>query len=117
MRQETFFNFFSPPTAQDEDSGDEEDEEEEGLDEKLEADYGIGEMIKDEIVPNAIEWFTGDALQDYDDEEYSDEYGSDEDDDDEDEDDDEEDDAPPARGAGRGRGAPPGAARPECKQQ
>jgi len=117
VRQDTFFNFFSPPTAEDEEESD-QDEEEEGLDSKLEADYAYGEMIKDDIVPNAVKWFTGEALHDFDEDDYSEDYGSDEDEDD-DEDEDEEsddDDAPPARGAGRGRGGPPGQ-RPECKQQ
>jgi nucleosome assembly protein 1-like 1 len=69
-------------------------------------DYNMGEFIKDKLVPNAIGWFTGEALEEeYDDEDGEDEYelGSDEDDD-EDEDEDEEN-APPTNKA------------PECKQQ
>lgn len=66
----SFFYFFSPPTIPDEEE--EIDEEEaEGLDAKLEADYEMGEEFKDKIIPHAVDYFTGKALQyeDYDDEE------------------------------------------------
>ena len=57
VRKDTFFNFFTPPSVDDEDEDDDdEDGDEEGLDEKLELDYQFGEIIKDEIVPNAIDW-------------------------------------------------------------
>ena len=64
-------------------------------------------MIKDKLIPDAVEWFTGKALEEFEDEdgEYEDEddgfYG--EDDEEDDDDDDEE--------------AGEGAAKPECKQQ
>ena len=62
-------------------------------------------MIKDKLVPDAIHWFTGKALEEFEDDEDEfeddDEYG-DEDDDDEENDDDEEDSAAP---------------KPDCKQQ
>jgi nucleosome assembly protein 1-like 1 len=58
----SFFYFFSPPTIPDEDE--ELDEEEaEGLDAKLEADYEMGEEFKDKIIPHAVDYFTGKALQ------------------------------------------------------
>ena len=66
----SFFYFFSPPTIPDEEE--EIDEEEaEGLDAKLEADYEMGEEFKDKIIPHAVDYFTGKALQyeDYEDEE------------------------------------------------
>ncbi|KAG0057961.1 hypothetical protein BGZ89_001700 [Linnemannia elongata] len=93
---------------------DEDDEEEmdEDLDEKLEADYGLGEELKDSIIPRAVDWFTGKALQyqdqgdQYDDDfEYDDEEGSD--DDDEDDDDEDDDNELPAKDEKA----------PECKQQ
>jgi nucleosome assembly protein 1-like 1 len=64
-------------------------------------------MIKDKLIPDAVDWFTGKALEEFEDEddEYEDEddgfYG--EDDEEDDDDDDEE--------------AGEGAAKPECKQQ
>ena len=33
------------------------------LNDQLESDYEIGEMIKTRLVPYAIDWFTGKALQ------------------------------------------------------
>ncbi|CAO3624477.1 unnamed protein product [Mucor fragilis] len=109
---ETFFNFFNPPTIPEEDA--ELDEEEaEGLDAKLEADYEMGEEFKEKIIPHAVDFFTGKALdyEDYDDEDdFEDDFLTDEDneseDDDEEEDEDDDDDAQPAKGENA----------PECKQ-
>ena len=96
---ESFFNFFSPPSPP---TGDEDelDEEAEEISERLELDYGLGEEIKEKLIPRAIDWYTGDALQyeeqddgfdegDYDDDDDEEERFSDEDNDD---DDDEESD-------------------------
>ncbi|KAF9584525.1 hypothetical protein BGW38_006134 [Lunasporangiospora selenospora] len=96
---ETFFTFFTPPKVPGEDDAhdDEDDDEDvdEDLDERLEGDYQLGEEIKDSIVPRAVDWFTGKALQygghddQYEDDfEYDDEDEEDEEDDDEDDDDD-----------------------------
>jgi nucleosome assembly protein 1-like 1 len=66
----SFFYFFNPPAIPD--AEEEIDEEEaEGLDAKLEADYEMGEEFKDKIIPHAVDYFTGKALQyeDYDDDE------------------------------------------------
>ncbi|KAF1798491.1 nucleosome assembly protein-domain-containing protein [Mucor lusitanicus] len=109
---ETFFNFFNPPTIPEEDA--ELDEEEaEGLDAKLEADYEMGEEFKEKIIPHAVDFFTGKALdyEDYDDEDdFEDDFLTDEDneseDDEEDDDEDDDDDAQPAKGENA----------PECKQ-
>ncbi|KAI8921543.1 nucleosome assembly protein-domain-containing protein [Entophlyctis helioformis] len=140
--KETFFNFFKAPALPDDDEIDEEMLDD--IDERLQFDYEVGELIKDKIIPSAVDWFTGEAFEyesDDEDEDYEG-YGDDDDedldgdendDDDDDEDDDEdEDDAPPRGGArggrgasrggrgGKGRGAATGAAGdkpPECKQQ
>lgn len=116
---DSFFNFFKPPQIPDgmDDEEDDEDELGETLEEKVEQDYEVGCAIKDQIVPKAVLWFTGEAAD------------HDEDDDDEDEDDDEEeassddddseDEPPPRRGGKRppqSKQAPKGA-QPECKQQ
>jgi len=109
---DSFFNFFKPPVPR-KDEGEEEDEENDDLDERLELDYNIGEDIKEKLIPRAIDWYTGAALEyeeideddlpaDYD-EDYSDEDDEDEDED-EDEDDDEQSDKPKQEPA-------------ECKQQ
>jgi nucleosome assembly protein 1-like 1 len=60
------------------------------LDEKLEMDYQLGEDIKEKIVPKAVDYFTGKALE-YDmmeeDDDDDDDYEDIDDDDDEDLDD------------------------------
>ena len=69
------------------------------MEERLELDYQLGEDIKEKLIPRAIDWFTGEALQfeeldeDPDENDFEDE--DDEDDDEElsdDRDDDEESD-------------------------
>ncbi|WPK27158.1 hypothetical protein PUMCH_004533 [Australozyma saopauloensis] len=90
---ESFFNFFDPPkppqapTEVNDDEDEEEDEEEAELRDRLEFDYQLGEEIKNKLIPRAIDWFSGDAVEyegadDYDDEE--EEFDEDEEDDDDD---------------------------------
>lgn len=55
----------------------------------LEIDYETGEMIKEKLIPDAVNWFTGKALEEFE-EDYSEEEGEDDyygEDDDEEEDD------------------------------
>ncbi|KAG2176298.1 hypothetical protein INT43_005532 [Umbelopsis isabellina] len=91
---ETFFTFFSPPAVPAD--GDVIDEDEaEGLDEKLEQDYDLGEEFKEKIIPHAVDYFTGKALEygDYEgDDDFEDDFYDDEDEEDDDEDDDDEED-------------------------
>ncbi|PUZ62204.1 hypothetical protein GQ55_4G337700 [Panicum hallii var. hallii] len=108
---ESFFNFFNPPQVPD----DEEDIDEETADElqgQMEHDYDIGTTIRDKIIPHAVSWFTGEAVQadDFedmgDDDEDDDEDEDDDDDEEEEEDEDEEDEeeeSKPARKSGSGR--------------
>ena len=139
---ESFFNFFSPPVpptqaAIDNDEIDEEVLDE--LDEKLEMDYQLGEDIKEKIVPKAVDYFTGKALE-YDmmDEDEDDFEDIDDDDDDEalddvslllwnvflvspsyvlpSQDSDSDGSAPPKR-TGKGKGGGVTANPEECKQQ
>ena len=56
---ESFFNFFDPPKAP---AGDDEDVADD-VEERLELDYQLGEDIKEKLIPRAIDWFTGEALQ------------------------------------------------------
>lgn len=106
---DSFFNFFSPPTPPAEDaieSGDLDEEELESIEERLEVDYQIGEDLKEkvsllgetymhyailttlpwQIIPHAVDWFTGAALEfeGYDDDDDDFEDLDDDDDDDED---------------------------------
>ncbi|CAN8301640.1 unnamed protein product [Cochlearia groenlandica] len=77
---ESFFNFFNPPQVPDDDEDMDEDRN------LMEQDYDIGSTIRDKIVPHAVSWFTGEAIEG----EEFDIDNDDEDDDEEDEDDEEE---------------------------
>ncbi|XP_057252079.1 nucleosome assembly protein 1;4 isoform X2 [Beta vulgaris subsp. vulgaris] len=132
---ESFFNFFNPPQVPDDDDDLDEDAAEE-LQNLMEQDYEIGSTIRDKIIPHAVSWFTGEAVQgdefdDIDDDDDDDDEGDDDDDDEEeDDDDDEEDDEDDEddvevevknrkKKGGRahsGQG-PAGERPPECKQQ
>jgi len=109
----SFFDFFSPPAIPEED--DLEEDEMEALTEALEEDYELGEAIRDELIPRAVSYFTGemaaeeDEDEDDEDEDEDDDDGSEDDDDDSDdeseEDESSEDDGPAAkRGGGGARG-------------
>ncbi len=56
---ESFFNFFDPPKAPE---GEDEDATTD-VEERLELDYQLGEDVKEKLIPHAIDWFTGEALQ------------------------------------------------------
>lgn len=94
---DSFFNFFDPPTVptakENADEADEEQDEDElqELEERLALDYSIGEQLKDKLVPRAVDWFTGAALEFEFDNELADEEGF-EDEEEEEEGDEEEDD-------------------------
>lgn len=79
---ESFFNFFSPPKA----PSDDDDDVASDIEERLELDYQLGEDIKEKLIPRAIDWFTGEALQyeEFDEEADADELDEDEDEDEED---------------------------------
>jgi nucleosome assembly protein 1-like 1 len=84
---ESFFNFFNPPKAPEEDD---EDDVASDIEDRLELDYQLGEDIKEKLIPRAVDWFTGEALQF---EELGDEDDLDEDDfEDEDDEEDQSDD-------------------------
>lgn len=59
MPIESFFNFFNPPKAPEAD----EDDAASDVEERLELDYQLGEDVKEKLIPRAIDWFTGEALQ------------------------------------------------------
>jgi len=101
VKADSFFNFFDPPIVPD-DPNAEVDEDTQAL---LTVDFEIGHYIRERIVPRAVLFFTGEALDE----------DSDYDEDDEDDDDEDED------GSGSENDAdfyPKKAqANPECKQQ
>merc|ERR1712142_1097241 len=72
VQKDSFFNFFSPPDVED---GTEPDEDVEAL---LSADFEIGHFIRERIVPRAVLYFTGEALED-DDDDFGEEECDDED--------------------------------------
>ncbi len=90
----SFFNFFDPPKAPE---GEEEDAASD-VEERLELDYQLGEDIKEKLIPRAIDWFTGEALQfeevddDLEEGDFEDEDDEEDDDASEDRDDEEESD-------------------------
>ncbi|XP_021896801.1 nucleosome assembly protein 1;3 [Carica papaya] len=67
----------------------------EELQNQMEQDYDIGSTIRDKIIPHAVSWFTGEAIQgdelEIEDDDEDEDIGDD-DEDDEDEDEDEEED-------------------------
>lgn len=58
----------------------------------MELDYQLGEDIKEKLIPRAIDWFTGEALQFEELEEEDEEDMEDEDDEEDDEEDDRDED-------------------------
>ncbi|KAL8670243.1 MAG: hypothetical protein Q9168_005207 [Polycauliona sp. 1 TL-2023] len=108
---ESFFNFFDPPKAPSTD----DDDAASDVEERLELDYQLGEDIKEKLIPRAIDWFTGEALQfeeldeeldegDFEDDDDDDDDDLSEDRDDDEESDDEDDNSKPKQEAA------------ECKQ-
>ena len=65
---ESFFRWFTdaPEVPDNLDAlgaeGEEEDEELEELRDAVEAHMRVGEVLREEVVPNAVKWFTGEAL-------------------------------------------------------
>ncbi|KAF7304588.1 NAP-domain-containing protein [Mycena chlorophos] len=121
-----------PAYGDDIESGDVDPEDLEEIEDRLEMDYQIGEDFKEKIIPRAVDYFTGKALEyelaDSDDDDFEDDDEDDEDEDDEedefDEDSEDEDVGPARRGPPRRRGGAPGGgggaanvSAEECKQQ
>lgn len=137
---ESFFNFFNPPQVP-EDDEDIDEETAEELQNQMEQDYDIGSTIRDKIIPHAVSWFTGEAIQedeleiddddedDDEDEEDDEDIDEDEDDEEDEDDDDDEDEVggkPKKKSSARnkksgrlqaGADGQQGERPPECKQQ
>jgi len=100
VKADSFFNFFDPPAVPD-DPNAEVDEDTQAL---LTVDFEIGHYIRERIVPRAVLFFTGEALDEESD--YDEEEEEDEDDEDGSGSENDADFDPKAQGAN-----------PECKQQ
>jgi len=105
------------------DDSDDDDEAMMGL--LMENDYEIGCSIRDQLIPFAVRWYTGEAVQDDgldDDSDEDDEEDFDDEDEDDDDEDESEDEPAPKKKAqpkakGRGGAAKGGPNPEECKQQ
>merc|ERR1719503_151832 len=127
-----FFRTLKPDMAVPDDvnlddvGGSDEDDDDEGIMEMLmDNDHEVGMALRDQIIPFAVRWYTGEAAPDDDDDD------DDDDEDEESEDDDDEDemevseDEPPARGrkaapkkkSGKDAKAGDQPSQEECKQQ
>ena len=84
VKADSFFNFFDPPQPKAEDERNEDDEDEEEV-ELLQADFELGQIIRDHVVPRAVLFFTGEAADDDMFDDFADEGDDDEDEEDEDE--------------------------------
>ena len=75
VSNESFFNFFNPePRSMDESMEPEQQE-------KVREDFEIGQIIRDQVVPRAVLFYTGEAADDYDEfDEEDDEEGGESDD-------------------------------------
>lgn len=110
VQNDSFFNFFNPPTVS-EDPEAEVDEDTRAL---LTADFEIGHYIRESIVPRATLYFTGEALMEDDDFDEEEEEDCEEGEEGEEEED-QDPDYKPKKTAVRGQ---KGQANPaECKQQ
>lgn len=108
VKNDSFFNFFEPPEVPE--NEDDIDEDTEAL---LAADFEIGHFFRERLIPKAVLFFTGEAIEEDSDDEYEDEEDEDEDDDGDDDggsDSEQDPDYAPAAGA-------PGEKPQECKQQ
>merc|ERR1712227_1066146 len=76
---------------------DDDDDDDEILEMFMDRDHEIGGAVKEQLIPFAVRWYTGEAAPDDDDDEDSEEE-DDEDDDSEEDDDDDDDEPPPKRG-------------------
>lgn len=99
VQNDSFFNFFNPPTVPE---GTEPDEDTETL---LAADFEIGHFLRERVVPRAVLYFTGEALEDDD---YEEEGEEDDGEEEADDDDDVDPDFDPDKDAQGGA---------DCKQQ
>eukprot|EP01136_Pigoraptor_vietnamica_P036779 Opistho-1_new@103809 len=113
---DSFFNFFNPPAMpEEEEEGDDDEEQDEAkfeAQQKIALDFEMGDVLRTQIIPNAVNWFTGEAQMDEEEDEDYDEMDDEDGDDDGDDDDDDEDRDPSFDPKQAAKQQPP-----ECKQQ
>eukprot|EP00658_Telonema_sp_P-2_P000536 TRINITY_DN10200_c0_g1_i2.p1 TRINITY_DN10200_c0_g1~~TRINITY_DN10200_c0_g1_i2.p1 ORF type:complete len:343 (+),score=106.65 TRINITY_DN10200_c0_g1_i2:204-1232(+) len=61
---ETFFNFFNPPTLDDDMFEDLDDDEIEQLEDRMQEDMEMGELFRYTVIPHAVKYFVGDNSSD-----------------------------------------------------
>lgn len=76
VANDSFFNFFSPPTVPDDINAADVDDELRSL---ITSDFEIGHYIRDRIIPRAVLFFTGEGIDDNEDEDYEEESEEEED--------------------------------------
>merc|ERR1719150_1368062 len=103
VKNDSFFNFFDPPPIPDDPNADVDPETQD----LLTADFEIGHYIRDRIIPRAVLFFTGEALEE---EDFDEEEEEDDEDGEEGEEEEDDPDFDPAK-------AKPGQNAQECKQQ
>lgn len=74
VQNDSFFNFFTPPTIPEDAKAEDVDEDLRNL---LTSDFEIGHYIRERVVPRAVLYFTGEAMED--EEDYEEEEEDDED--------------------------------------
>merc|ERR1712080_797135 len=80
VKTDSFFNFFDPPEVPEDE--DDLDEETEAL---LAVDFEIGHFFRERLIPKAVLFYTGEAIEEDSDDEATSEEDDDEDDDEEEE--------------------------------
>lgn len=76
VQNDSFFNFFSPPTIPEDTKEDDVDEDLRNL---LTSDFEIGHYIRERIIPRAVLYFTGEGCEDEEDFEEEEEEEDDDD--------------------------------------
>lgn len=109
VKTDSFFNFFDPP-SESLDNPDTEDLDPD-TEQLLQSDFEIGQFLRERVVPRAVLFFTGEALEEDDDYGEEEEEGEEEDFDE----DDEKETTNIVKHGGKGKHAAEG--NPECKQQ
>mmetsp|Transcript_8573 Transcript_8573/g.7677 ORF Transcript_8573/g.7677 Transcript_8573/m.7677 type:complete len:372 (+) Transcript_8573:43-1158(+) len=124
----SFFHYFSDPIEPKDEEDEEEDEQKDDVKFDIEFDYDIGYIIRTDIIPDAVKWFTGEAVPEDEDGDYEEQdEDEEEEDEDEDDDEDEEEDKPLPSKHNKSKGKSTGFAsaggsnvapgeQPECKQ-
>ncbi|XP_042386032.1 nucleosome assembly protein 1;2-like isoform X1 [Zingiber officinale] len=63
VKCDSFFNFFKPAEVPNDGADLDGNTQAEELKDLMEADYVIGSTIKDKLIPRAVRWFTGEAVE------------------------------------------------------